>query len=62
LVNELGPPINVAKYLVSEKYDSVLAIWDGEALRLRSGSLVNAAAWFIGKCGPMPQTRTSYYN
>ncbi len=49
LANELGPRINVAKYLVSEKYDGARAIWDGKVLRFRSGRLVNAPAWFIGK-------------
>jgi DNA ligase len=49
LANELGPRINVAKYLVSEKYDGARAIWDGKVLRFRSGRLVHAPAWFIGK-------------
>jgi len=49
LANELGPRINVAEYLVSEKYDGARAIWDGKVLRFRSGRLVNAPAWFIGK-------------
>jgi DNA ligase-1 len=49
LANELGPRINVANYLVSEKYDGARAIWDGKVLRFRSGRLVNAPAWFIGK-------------
>ena len=49
LANELGPQIDPAKYLVSEKYDGVRAIWDGKELRFRSGRPVNAPAWFIAK-------------
>jgi DNA ligase-1 len=49
LANELAPGINPAKYLVSEKYDGVRAIWDGKVLRFRSGRPVNAPAWFITK-------------
>jgi DNA ligase-1 len=49
LANELGPEINPASYLVSEKYDGVRAIWDGKILRFRSGRVVNAPAWFIAK-------------
>ncbi|MDP5240640.1 DNA ligase [Uliginosibacterium sp. 31-16] len=39
--------INPADYLVSEKLDGVRAIWDGKALRFRSGNPVQAPAWFI---------------
>jgi DNA ligase 1 len=49
LANELGPEINPANYLVSEKYDGVRASWDGEILRFRSGRAVNAPAWFVSK-------------
>jgi DNA ligase len=49
LANELGPRIDVAKYLVSEKYDGARAIWDGKMLRFRSGRPVNAPTWFIAK-------------
>ncbi len=49
LANELGPQIDPAKYLISEKYDGVRAIWDGEVLRFRSGRVVNAPPWFIAK-------------
>ena len=37
LANELGPNVDPAKYLISEKYDGVRAIWDGKMLRFRSG-------------------------
>lgn len=49
LANEFGPKFDPAKYLVSEKFDGVRAIWDGKALRFRSGRPVNAPAWFVGK-------------
>jgi len=49
LANELGPQIDVAKYLVSEKYDGARAIWDGKVLRFRSGRPVVAPPWFVAK-------------
>ncbi len=49
LANELGPNIDPAKYLVSEKYDGARAIWDGKALRFRSGRPVSAPPWFIAR-------------
>lgn len=39
--------IDPAAYWISEKLDGVRAIWDGKALRFRSGNPVNAPAWFI---------------
>ena len=60
--NVTGPPLLLAHvassdidpgpYLISEKYDGVRAYWDGKTLRFRSGSLVNAPAWFIDKLSP----------
>lgn len=49
LANELGPQIDPAKYLVSEKYDGARALWDGKELRFRSGRVVNAPLWFTSK-------------
>jgi DNA ligase-1 len=49
LAKELGPNVDPAKYLVSEKYDGVRALWDGKALRFRSGRAVPAPSWFIAK-------------
>jgi DNA ligase-1 len=49
LANELGPNVDPAKYLVSEKYDGVRALWDGKVLRFRSGRPVSAPAWFVAK-------------
>ena len=34
-------------YLVSEKFDGVRAIWDGQVLRFRSGRVIAAPTWFL---------------
>lgn len=39
--------IDPKPYLVSEKLDGVRALWDGTALRFRSGRVVAAPAWFL---------------
>jgi DNA ligase-1 len=54
LANVLAPNIDVSKYLVSEKYDGVRAIWDGSVLRFRSGNVVNAPRWFLAKLPATP--------
>lgn len=54
LANELGPDIDPAKYLISEKYDGVRALWDGKVLRFRSGRAVNAPLWFLAKLPGQP--------
>jgi DNA ligase-1 len=47
LLAHVAPPdIDPAPYLVSEKYDGVRALWDGQALRFRSGRPVMAPGWF----------------
>ncbi len=52
LANILGPEVDPANYLVSEKFDGVRAIWDGKVLKFRSGREVNAPRWFIDKLPP----------
>ena len=47
LANVYRDQIDVSRYLVSEKLDGVRAIWDGEALRFRSGKTINAPRWFL---------------
>lgn len=54
LANVLGSDVDVAQYLVSEKYDGVRAIWDGKTLRFRSGREVPAPEWFTAKLPPDP--------
>ncbi|MGH7816276.1 MAG: DNA ligase, partial [Candidatus Binatia bacterium] len=49
LANEFGAKFDPAKYLVSEKYDGIRAVWDGKVLRFRSGRSAPAPAWFIAK-------------
>jgi DNA ligase 1 len=34
-------------FLVSEKLDGVRAVWDGQALRFRSGRMITAPDWFV---------------
>lgn len=34
-------------FLVSEKFDGVRAVWDGQILRFRSGRIIAAPAWFL---------------
>ncbi len=46
LANEWQSGLDPARYLVSEKYDGVRALWDGRRLQLRGGGAVAAPAWF----------------
>ncbi len=49
LANVLGPQVDPAAYLVSEKFDGVRALWDGKTLRFRSGETIAAPPWFLAK-------------
>lgn len=49
-----GPHIDPACYLVSEKYDGVRGLWDGQTLRFRSGRSVPAPAWFSARLPRQP--------
>jgi len=42
---------DVSKYLVSEKYDGVRAIWTGTQFVTRKGNIINAPTWFTA---PLP--------
>lgn len=46
LAGHAPPAPDPRGWLVSEKLDGVRAVWDGRALRLRSGQPVAAPAWF----------------
>ena len=46
LAREWPANADPAGHLVSEKLDGVRALWDGRALRFRSGALIAAPAWF----------------
>jgi len=49
-----GDHLDPANYLVSEKYDGVRGVWDGKTLRFRSGRVIPAPAWFIGRLPRVP--------
>lgn len=49
LANVLGPQVDPAAYLVSEKFDGVRALWDGKVLKFRSGREVAAPRWFLDR-------------
>ena len=49
-----GDQIDPSPYLVSEKYDGVRALWDGQGLRFRSGRAVIAPAWFTAALPAQP--------
>ena len=42
LANTLSSDIDVTAYLVSEKFDGVRALWDGQVLRTRGGEMLRA--------------------
>lgn len=46
LAIDAAPDVDPAGYLVSEKYDGVRALWDGQQLRFRSGLPIAAPDWF----------------
>lgn len=46
LANPYRPGVSLADYWVSEKYDGVRGLWDGEQLRTRQGRVIAAPAWF----------------
>ncbi len=49
LANVAHADIDPTPYLVSEKYDGVRALWDGQTLRSRAGNVIAAPAWFTAK-------------
>lgn len=54
LANVLGPNVNPADYLASEKFDGVRAFWDGKKLKFRSGREVSAPPWFTERLPSQP--------
>lgn len=52
LANVATADINPTPYLISEKFDGVRALWDGQTLRSRAGTLIAAPAWFLTKLPP----------
>ncbi|MGV0960906.1 MAG: DNA ligase [Limnohabitans sp.] len=41
-------------FLISEKFDGVRAVWDGQRLRFRSGRLIAAPPWFLAALPSLP--------
>lgn len=54
LAREADPGMDLAGWLVSEKYDGTRASWDGRELRFRSGLPVHAPAWFTARLPAQP--------
>jgi len=54
LASEMPASLDVARYLVSEKFDGVRAHWDGQTLRFRSGRVVPAPGWFTERLPRRP--------
>ena len=54
LANVFGAHIDPTAYLVSEKYDGVRGLWDGQTLRFRSGRTVPAPRWFTERLPRQP--------
>lgn len=54
LANIYRDQVDVSRYLASEKLDGVRAIWDGQALRFRSGKTINAPDWFLAGLPKQP--------
>jgi DNA ligase-1 len=46
LANVYRPGTRLADYWLSEKYDGLRAVWDGQRLRTRGGEGIAAPAWF----------------
>ncbi len=46
LAQKWKPGIDVSGWLMSEKYDGVMAYWDGQCLRSKTGKEFNAPYWF----------------
>ena len=47
LASDWPPDRSPQGFLVSEKFDGVRAVWDGQRLRFRSGREIAAPDWFV---------------
>ena len=54
LAQEADDGVDPAGWLVSEKYDGVRAVWDGQRLRFRSGGAIAAPGWFLARLPAAP--------
>ena len=46
LAQQYKSGVDVTQYLISEKYDGVRAMWDGQTLYTRQGNVIQAPGWF----------------
>lgn len=49
LANVARFDVDPTPYLISEKYDGVRGLWDGQTLRTRAGNVIAAPAWFTSR-------------
>jgi DNA ligase-1 len=49
LANVARADIDPKPFLISEKYDGVRGLWDGQTLRTRAGNVIAAPTWFIAR-------------
>ncbi|BBN80832.1 ATP-dependent DNA ligase [Pseudoalteromonas sp. A25] len=54
LANKYHANIPISDYLVSEKFDGVRAIWDGQQLLTKSGNNIAVPQWFVASFGRLP--------
>ncbi len=54
LANIANAEIDPTPYLISEKYDGVRALWDGNSMRSRAGNVIAAPDWFLAKLPKQP--------
>ena len=54
LAGVYGDHVDPSVYLVSEKFDGVRALWDGQQLRFRSSRVIAAPAWFTARLPSTP--------
>ena len=47
LASDWSPGCSPQGFLISEKFDGVRAVWDGQQLRFRSGREIAAPDWFV---------------
>ena len=54
LASDWSPGRSPQGFLVSEKFDGVRAVWDGQVLRFRSGRVIAAPGWFLAALPALP--------
>lgn len=54
LAKRYDQKVEVSQYLISEKYDGVRALWNGQQLLSRKGNVFHAPDWFLKGFPPQP--------